>query len=139
MTAAQQTHAGSCFCSKVRYAVTGPLGTVMNCHCTDCRKSHAAAFATLVEIPWSAFRFTHGEDQLTTYTAQSGTKRSFCRTCGAIVTVWSEADKELLEISAATLDTPSDLKVDHHIYVRSKAPWYTIQDERPQFQTLKGA
>ena len=139
MTAAQQNHAGSCLCRRIRYTVTGPLGLTINCHCTDCRRSHAADFATLVEIPWSAFRFTQGEDQLTTYTTESGTKRSFCRHCGSILTVWSEADKTMLEIAPSTLDTPVDVRVDHHIYVRSRAPWYTIRDDRPQHQTVKDA
>jgi len=34
-------HRGSCLCARVRYEVSGRLGTFDTCHCTDCRKSHA--------------------------------------------------------------------------------------------------
>jgi hypothetical protein len=131
----QESHEGSCLCGRVRYRIEGPLGVMMNCHCTDCRKSHAAAFATYVEVPWSGFRFLKGEDHLTTYRAESGTKRSFCRTCGSIVTCWSDEDKLHLEISASTLDTPTDRRPEYHIFVRSKASWYDIKDGRPQHKT----
>ena len=139
MSTTGQTHRGSCFCGKVRYVVEGSPGVMMNCHCTDCRKSHGAAFATYIEVPWKGFSFVQGESELTTYTAPSGTKRSFCRSCGSIVTCWSEGDTNTLEISASTLDTPTDAKPAYHIYVRSKASSLDILDDRPQHRTSEGS
>ncbi len=135
MATREEMHEGSCFCRRVRYRIAGPLGSMMNCHCTDCRKSHGAAFATYIDVPWKNFKFLQGEDNLTTFTAETGTKRSFCRTCGTIVTCWSEGDKETLEISASSLDTPTDKRPEYHIFVRSKASWYDIKDGRPQHTT----
>ena len=123
---------GSCLCGRVRYRFAGPLGTIDHCHCTDCRKSHAAAFATYVEVAAGGFVFLHGEDDLTTHAAASGTRRSFCRVCGSIVTCWSAAEPEGIGVPVSTLDTPIDALPEFHTYVRSKASWHDIQDGLPQ-------
>lgn len=136
MSAATPTYRGSCLCKAVEFEVQGELGSMSNCHCTDCRKSHAAAFATYIDAPKSGVRFARGEGNLTTYQAASGTKRSFCRTCGTIVTCWGEG---FLEISAAAIDTPFDRTIEYHGYVRSRAPWYDILDGKPQYKTTKDA
>ena len=131
MTVATPTYEGSCLCGRVRYRVTGALGTMSNCFCTDCRKSHAAAFATYIDVPRKGFQYLQGEDNLGTWKVESGTKRSFCRSCGSIVTCFVDGD-DLIEISAATLDTPTDGKPEYHIFVRSKVSWYDILDGKPQ-------
>ncbi|HEU4400883.1 MAG TPA: GFA family protein [Candidatus Polarisedimenticolia bacterium] len=138
MPASTTVHKGSCFCGKVRFEIKGAIGPMSNCHCTDCRKSHAAAFATYIDVPQGALTFKKGEDHLQTYKAESGTKRSFCRTCGTIVTCWGDGDPKFLEISASTLDTPINLKPEYHGYVRSKASWVDIQDGKPQYMKNKG-
>ena len=57
MPAGQTTHKGSCFCGRVRYEIKGPIGPMSNCHCTDCRKSHGAAFATYIDVAKGALTF----------------------------------------------------------------------------------
>jgi len=136
MSAATSTSKGSCFCQAVQYEVRGDLGSISNCHCTDCRRSHAAAFATYIDAPREGFKFTKGEKDLTTYQALSGTKRSFCRICGTILLCHGEG---FFELSASTLDTPFERRPEWHGYVRSKAPWYDILDGKPQYKTTKDA
>lgn len=135
MSAAKPVYTGSCFCKTVGFESRGELGSMSNCHCTDCRTSHAAAFATYIDAPRDGFRFTRGESNLTTYQAPSGTKRSFCKTCGTILTCHGEG---FFELSAAAIDTPFDRKPEYHGYVRSKAAWYEILDGRPQYSRNKG-
>src|SRR6266849_1027683 len=101
MTASRQTYEGSCQCGRVRYKVEGPLSNMSNCHCTDCRKNSGAAFVTYVEAP----------------------KRAFGRQCGSTLNCFVDGD-DLIEIAAASLDTPIDLRPEYHIYVRSKVSWY---------------
>lgn len=130
------TYEGSCFCGAVRYEVKGPIGPMSNCFCTDCRRSHAAPFSTFIDALKANFRFVKGEDQLNTYLAESGAKRSFCRNCGSILICFNDANAKIMEITAATLVTPTDLKPEFHIFVRSKVPWYEIRDDHPQHQTM---
>ncbi len=133
-----ESYDGSCLCGAVRYRITGPPGTMSNCHCTDCRKSHAAAFSTYIDVDRSVLRFVSGEDRLTTYRALSGTMRSFCPTCGTIVLCFTETDPDWVDISVATLDTATAKRPEYHIFVRSKAPWHDILDGKPQHQAAYG-
>ena len=134
MSAKEHVYEGSCLCGRVCYRATGPLGEFGYCHCTDCRKSHGAAFNSSIEVPRQRFTIVQGEDHLQTYQAESGTRRLFCRTCGAMII--SEADDwEAVYFSAGTLDTPLDQKPTYHIWVRSKVPWYEIRDGIPQHET----
>ena len=139
MSGQAEVSEGSCLCGQVRYRVRGPLGVMDNCHCTDCRKSHGAAFATYIEVPWKSLEWTSGKDRLETYTAGTGTKRSFCRTCGSTLLCWVESDDKVVEIAAAALDTPITGRPRSHTFVRSKVSWFDILDEAPQFQTTRDA
>ena len=137
MTTSRQTHEGSCQCGRVRYKIEGALSNMSNCHCTDCRKNSGAAFVTYVEAPKRTFGYTKGADLVQTYQAESGTKRAFCRQCGSTLGCYIDGD-DLMEIAAATLDTPVDMRPEYHIFVRSKVSWYDIQDGKPQHQTTSG-
>lgn len=137
-TAADQTaYDGSCLCGAVRYRIRGPLGPLDNCHCTDCRKSHGAAFATYLEVPVRSLDWLAGRETLRTYAAASGTKRSFCPTCGSTLICWVDSEPDLVEVAAGTLDTPLRARIVSHTFVRSKAPWYEIHDGAPQYATTK--
>ncbi len=128
---------GSCLCGKVRYRVRAPLGAMDNCHCTDCRKSHGAAYATYIDASRSRFEVEDGAETLVTYTAASGTKRSFCRTCGSTLFCWVDAEPENIEIAAATLDTPMTDRPRSHSFVRSKVSWLDIEDGMPQYDAAR--
>ena len=134
MVLSEKTYEGSCQCGKVRYRAAGPLGKITTCHCTDCQKSHAAAFATYVALPRPRFSFARGEAELQTHRAETGTKRAFCKTCGSTLFSYTDDDPEMVYITAGTFDTRVDQKVDYHIFVRSKVSWFDIQDGKPQHQ-----
>ncbi len=134
MVATEQVLEGSCHCGRVRYRAVAPFGEMTNCHCTDCRKSHGAAFATYIEIPRERFSYVQGEGELHSYQAESGLQRYFCRNCGSIIWNGSSNPPEAYWITAGTLDTPLDRKPDAHIFIRSKVPWYDIKDDLPQHQ-----
>jgi hypothetical protein len=54
---------GSCLCGGVKFEITGPLSSPLNCHCSICRKQHGAAFRSRVRILQSGFRW-HEESTL---------------------------------------------------------------------------
>ena len=134
MVATAQVFEGSCHCGRVRYRAVAPFGEMTNCHCTDCRKSHGAAFATYIEVPRERFSYVQGEGELHSFQAESGLQRYFCRNCGSIIWNGSSNPPEAYWITAGTLDTPIDRKPDAHIFIRSKVPWYDIKDDLPQHQ-----
>ncbi len=137
MAVADKVFEGSCQCQKVRYRVTGDLGEMSHCHCTDCRKMHGAAFATYVGVERKLFKFLSGEDRLASFRAESGTERQFCRACGSSLTSGIASEPGMIYIAAGTFDTPIDRKPESHIFVRSRVPWFDILDGRPQRQTYE--
>ena len=138
MSDAGQVFEGSCLCGRVRYRAVGPWEFMNHCHCTDCQKSHATAFATYAGIPRQRFTYLQGEDHLQSHRVESGTRRFFCRTCGANILSDGEDEPDTVYVAAGTLDTPLEVKFKaHHIFVRSKACWYEIQDGLPQYATYE--
>jgi centromere protein V len=73
-------HRGGCHCGRVRFEVDAPARLkVAGCNCSICSKS---GFLHLI-VPRSRFRLLQGEDELTTYTFNTGVaKHLFCSTCG---------------------------------------------------------
>ena len=73
-------YSGGCHCGAVRFEVeAGGHVTVQDCNCSICSKS---GYLHLI-VPQSKFKLLHGENNLTTYTFDTGeAKHLFCRTCG---------------------------------------------------------
>ena len=134
MSRTEEVHEGSCCCGRVRYRMQGPYGTFSHCHCTDCRKTHGAAFATYIGVPCARFSFLAGESEVAGHMTETGTRRTFCRHCGSTLTGTVASEPDNIYVAAGTLDTPLRLKPEYHIFLRSKAPWIEIQDGLPQHQ-----
>lgn len=123
---------GSCCCGRVRFTVRPPFGTFSHCHCTDCRKSHGAAFATYVGVDRPRLAFLQGEGEIAGFTTGTGTRRNFCRHCGSTLTCTVPSEPDEVYLAAATLDTPIPLKPVYHIFVRSQVPWLELKDGLPR-------
>ena len=126
---------GQCLCGMVKYEVDEIGPKMGHCHCSMCRKFHGAAFATLGEARVTDFRWIAGEGALRSYIAENGTTRRFCGKCGSSMTFAPSNDiGELVEFALGTLDSEIPQQPDAHIFVGSKALWYEIGDELPQFE-----
>ena len=42
---------GGCFCKRIRYAIDDGEYLTANCHCTMCRRVHAAPYVTWLVVP----------------------------------------------------------------------------------------
>src|SRR5919198_3537468 len=76
---------GRCLCGEVAWEAPGPLEFMSHCHCSRCRKSHGAAFATYCMAAVETLRLTRGEDAIVRYESSPGMRRPFCRRCGSVV------------------------------------------------------
>ena len=122
---------GVCLCGTVEYEVTAPFNMMVHCHCSMCRKHHGAAFATFAAAPYDAFRWLAGEDSIDDYRSSEQGTRSFCRRCGS-VTPMLMAEQGFAIVPAGNLIDDPGIRPQMHIFVGSKAPWYTINDTLPQ-------
>jgi hypothetical protein len=125
---------GSCLCGKVRYQADGELTAMHHCHCQRCRKHHGAAFVTDGLVPASGFRWLSGEEEVRGYGAPGwASTRFFCATCGSSLCTRDTRFPEFVIVTAGTLDDDPGVRPGFHIFVASKAPWFTITDDLPQF------
>lgn len=128
---------GGCQCGAVRYTVHAPAFETLHCHCTMFRKVHGALFVTLSTIRRDEIAIDEGAENLGTYDSSPPVHRRFCKTCGCPLFIEMDDEPEVTLIAAGTLDggahpghAPESLK---RIWVGSKAAWYEIPDDLPQF------
>ena len=126
---------GSCLCGTVAYEITGDFKVVHNCHCSRCRKARAAAHTTNGFTAMDDVRFTRGGDTIKTYkhTDARYFSQVFCPTCGSGLPRL-DPERKIAVIPFGSLDDDPGRSGDDHIFVGSKASWYEITDEVPQFE-----
>ncbi|MBF0280106.1 MAG: GFA family protein [SAR324 cluster bacterium] len=123
---------GACLCGRVRFEITGPLLNADHCHCSQCRRQHGAAFSTYADCRPEDFKWISGEDHVKRYETLSGAGWCFCKECGSTL---AGSDKgEINSVTLGTLAGDPGIKPESHIFVGSKAQWYDIADDLPQFE-----
>jgi hypothetical protein len=109
-----------------------------------CAKSSTAPrFAAAPESQKSDFKWVHGEELVNFYESTPGVFRGFCRVCGSPIVNKFAAGTPLAMhdpdapsrygIALATLDDDPGVRPAAHVFVSSKAIWFTITDDLPQF------
>lgn len=126
-------HRGSCLCGGIRYEFDGEIGPVTWCHCSRCRKGNGTAFLVTAPVDEAAFRVLAGAELLAEYETSPGVSRTFCKCCGSPLYGKRAALPGQLRLRLGTLDTPCDGRPAQHIFTASKADWYQIHDDAPQF------
>ena len=124
---------GSCLCGGVKFEITGALSQARNCHCSMCRKVQGAAFRSRVSVRVADFAWVRGEDLVTYYESSKGNYRGFCRVCGSPIHSKFADTPSHYGLPLGTLDDDPGVRPEIHIHVASKAPWFTITDDLPQF------
>ena len=124
---------GGCLCGAVRYELTGDPVWSHNCHCSRCRKSSGAAFASNLFFPQDAFAFSSGEDLISYFKVPDAERFThvFCSRCGSTLPFRNEV-RRLVGVPMGTLDRDPGFPPRAHIFVDSKAPWFSISDSLPQ-------
>ena len=127
-----KTLIGKCFCGAVQYAVPDEFRYAMNCHCSNCRRTTGSAFKPFAGIEREKFTVTQGQDGLLIYGGDKA-HDAHCGKCGSLL--YSVVrDGAWVHVAMGTLvDTPT-IRPGRHIFVGSKAPWFTITDDLPQHQ-----
>lgn len=135
------TRTGGCACGAVRFTTRGaPLRTGL-CHCTTCRKAHAAAFN-----PFSVFRSDQVEltGELRSWESSPGYERRFCAACGSRVCGLEPAAGEI-ELSLGSFDEPGWLLPQYESWIANREPWLLAlgvpqyEGDRPSARCLRSA
>jgi hypothetical protein len=119
-------------CGAVRYTVADEFAYALNCHCSECRRATGAAFKPFAGIAAGKFAVTAGTDDLLTFGDATG-HDARCRHCGSLLYSLVR-DGAYVHVTLGTLVDAPAIRPAAHIFVGSKAPWFTITDDLPQFQ-----
>jgi hypothetical protein len=123
------THHGGCLCGGVRYTVSGALRSIIACHCEQCRRT-SGHFAAMTSAPIANIAVSSPQS-LRWFRSSETAERGFCATCGSNL-FWRPIGSDRMSITAGTLDTPTRLAIEKHIFAGAKSDYYQIEDARPQ-------
>jgi hypothetical protein len=125
---------GKCLCGEVRYAVADQFAYAANCHCSNCRRATGSAFKPFAGIEREKFSVVAGADRLMIHGDATG-HDARCAACGSLLYSLVR-DGSFVHIAMGTLVDEPGIRPTKHIFVCSKAPWYTITDDLPQYDEL---
>jgi hypothetical protein len=125
---------GGCGCGIVRFRLTyDPL--FIHCHCLSCQRQTGSAFVINLLIEEDRIELLAGELHPVDVPRDDGSRQRIfrCPTCQvAVYSLYSRRGVGF--VRGGTLDDPSGVTPDVHIYTRSKLPWVSLPDSVPTFE-----
>ncbi|HLB19512.1 MAG TPA: GFA family protein [Gaiellaceae bacterium] len=123
---------GRCECGTVRYTVADAFLYAANCHCSQCRAATGSAFKAFAGIERDKLELTEGQDSLLIF-GEEDLNNTRCRACGSLLFSVVREGAYVHVALGSLVDAPS-VRPTQHIFVGSKAPWFEITDDLPQFE-----
>ena len=119
----------SCLCGGIKLITTGELRHVINCHCTQCLKTHGhhAAYTACLE---KDIIFISNKT-LKWYQSSKKAKRGFCFRCGASI-FYKHLNSESISIAAGMFNNPTKLKTKLNIFIKGKLDYYKLDTRIPK-------
>jgi len=126
---------GGCSCGAVRYRLTSdPLFTHC-CHCLNCQRQTGSAFVVNLLIEADRMEILAGEPHAVAAPRDDGTMQEISRCPMCQVAVFSHYGwPEVRFVRGGTLDEPSSIAPDVHIFTRSRLDWVVLPDSVPAFE-----
>ena len=119
-----------CLCEGVKIKVKGKLRHVINCHCSQCMKTHAnyAAYTACLEEDITFIN----KKTLKWYKSSNIAKRGFCSVCGASM-FYKLLNSGNISIAAGMFRNPTKLKTHSNIFTKGKLDYYKLDSRMPRF------
>ena len=131
-TLASEMLDGKCECGAVRYQVADEFLYASNCHCSRCRAATGSAFKPFAGIEREKLELLSGGDALL-INGEEELNDTRCARCGSLL--YSVVrDGEYVHVALGSLVDEPSMRPTKHIFVGSKAPWFEITDDLPQFE-----
>jgi hypothetical protein len=123
---------GKCECGTVRYRVADEFRYAMNCHCSRCRAATGSAFKAFAGIEREKLEIIRGRDRLL-IVGEAEANDTRCGACGSLL-FSVVRDGAYVHVALGSLRDAPSIRPKAHIFVGSKAPWFEITDDLPQFE-----
>ena len=124
----------NCLCGGVKIRIKGKLRHVINCHCSQCLKTHGN-YAAYTSCPEDRIDFIN-KKTLKWYHSSKIAKRGFCSTCGASF-FYKLLKSNYISIAAGMFRNPTKLKTHSNIFTKGKLDYYKLQYTLPNFSRNK--
>lgn len=121
---------GGCQCGDVRYVAEGEPLLVALCHCTMCRRAHAAPAVAWAMYARDQVRFTAGEPAH--YASSAEAERGFCARCGTQISFTADYIPGLIDLAVGSFDAPERLPPALHYWDAERLPWLRFDDGLPR-------
>jgi hypothetical protein len=126
---------GGCACGAVRYRLASEPLFIHCCHCLNCQRQTGSAFVINLLIEADRIEVPVGAPQPVDAPRDSGKPQRIFRCPDCQVAIFSEYGRsDVSFVRAGTLDDPTRIEPDVHIYTRSKVEWVTIPEGTPAFE-----
>jgi hypothetical protein len=127
-------HEGGCLCGATRYQATGDPIVVTFCHCSSCRRAAGAPAVAWAMFPLDRFEITKGKPSQ--FASSKGVERGFCGGCGTPLMYTAEVLPGLVDLTVGSMDDPSRLPPQMHIWDNRRLDWMVLADDLPRHPEL---
>jgi hypothetical protein len=125
---------GGCACGEVRYRLASDPLFVHCCHCLNCQRQTGSAFVINLLIEADRMELPAGEPVRVDVPRDDGSTQQVFRCPSCQVAVFSLYGRPHVRfVRGGTLDDPTGIEPDVHIYTKSKVSWVTLPDSVPAF------
>lgn len=126
----EQSYVGGCQCGRIRYRAEGAPLMAALCHCSMCRRAHAAP-----SVAWAMFaegQVLFEGEKPQPYASSPGCTRSFCPRCGTQISFAAEYIPGLVDIAIGSLDNPDAIAPTFHYWDARRLEWDVPGDGLPR-------
>ena len=126
---------GGCACGAVRYRMLSEPLFIHCCHCLNCQRQTGSAFVINLLVEAERVEVVAGTPEPVDAPRDDGRPQRIFRCPRCQVAVFSEYSRPgVWFVRGGTLDDPTSITPDVHIYTRSKVDWVMLPDGAPAFE-----
>lgn len=124
---------GRCLCGEIEFAFEPVDNVAMNCHCSICRRSHGADYATQLIAKKDSLRLLSGAPLLKEYASSTHGVRAFCSNCGSRLLNYAKSGSNYLSVALSAVVGDHGIVPSANVQTASKAPWVRLGKALPSF------
>lgn len=128
---------GGCTCGAVRYEILAPPYDTGWCHCRVCQHVSGSGGMVFTTVRQQDLKFEQGMDRLGRFRSTAFGERTFCRDCGAPLTIHVRHQPDEIDIAVGSMDDPSAVTPEFRLYVAEAPAWMNIDDNLPRYDALR--
>lgn len=121
---------GGCNCGAVRFEVSEPPLSALQCWCRRCQRRTGTGSGPNARTASGSFRIVSSREELGVWDpGDGGWSKVFCRRCGSQICSWDPADESKVSVRFGAFDGDPGIRVSAHQFTAYAAPWAQPPDD----------